>query len=349
MIEVKSLIRLDENSRIPKYQQIVNSIIEDIESSSLMVGDKIPSINEISEEHYLSRDTVEKAYNQLKAKKIIISVKGKGYYVAKNISTSKIRVLYLLNKLSNYKLKTYNSFIDSMGTDAIVDLNIYHCDPKLLKNILTENKGAYDYYVLMPHFKDGNNGHYNFDEEVMRCVKEIPSEKLVIMDNQIPELGGNVASIFQDFKKDIYNALLEGIFQIQQYDKLMLVYPNDNLYPYPKEIMKGFQQFCSDFDFDHEILDKVYPEMELRPKDAFIVIEENDLVNLVKQVREQQYEPGREIGIISYNDTPLKELLGITVISTDFKLMGETAAYMIKKNKKESVKNVFKFINRGSI
>lgn len=349
MIEVKPLIRLDENSRIPKYQQIVNSIIEDIESSSLLVGDKIPSINEISEEHYLSRDTVEKAYNQLKAKKIILSVKGKGYYVAKNISTSKVRVLYLLNKLSNYKLKTYNSFIDSMGTDAQVDLNIYHCDPKLLKNILTENIGAYDYYVLMLHFKDDNNGHYNFDAEVMQCVKEIPSEKLIIMDNQIPELGEKVASIFQDFEKDIYNALIEGIFQLQQYDKLMLVYPTDNLYPYPKEILKGFQQFCSDFDFDHEILDKVYPEMELRPKDAFIVIEENDLVNLVKQVREQHYKPGKEIGIISYNDTPLKELLGITVISTDFKLMGETAAYMIKKNKKESVKNVFKFINRGSI
>jgi DNA-binding LacI/PurR family transcriptional regulator len=89
--------------------------------------------------------------------------------------------------------------------------------------------------------------------------------------------------------------------------------------------------------------------MELRAKDAYIVIEENDLVNLVKQVREQNYELGKEIGIISYNDTPLKELLGITVVSTDFRLMGETAAYMIKKNKKESVKNVFKFINRGSV
>lgn len=349
MIEVKPLIRLDENSRIPKYQQIVNSIIGDIESRTLLVGDKIPSINEISEEHYLSRDTVEKAYNQLKTKKIILSVKGKGYYVAKNISTSKVRVLYLLNKLSNYKLKTYNSFIDSMGTDAQVDLNIYHCDPKLLKNILSENLGAYDYYVLMPHFKDDQNNHYNLDAEVMKCVKEIPSEKLIIMDNQIPELGEGIASIFQDFKNDIYNALIEGVFQLQQYEKLMLVYPNDILYPYPKEILTGFKQFCKDFEFDYEILDKVYPEMELRPKDAFIVIEENDLVNLVKQVREQLYEPGKEIGIISYNDTPLKELLGITVITTDFILMGETAAYMIKKNKKESVKNVFKFINRGSI
>ncbi|SHM57339.1 regulatory protein, gntR family [Cyclobacterium lianum] len=349
MNAVKTLVRLDENSRIPKYQQIVNSIIEDIENSHLLVGDKIPSINEISEEHYLSRDTVEKAYNQLKEKKIILSVKGKGYYVAKNISTSKLRVLFLLNKLSNYKLKTYNSFIDSMGADAQVDLNIYHCDPRMLQNILNENMGAYDYYVLMPHFKHEKHGHYNLDPEVMKCLKRIPDDKLIIMDNQIPELGEGISAIYQDFKNDIYNALCEGIFQLQHYEKLMLVYPLETVYPYPREILLGFKKFCQDFDFDFEVLETVYPEMELRPKDAFVVIEENDLVNLVKQVREQHYVLGKEIGIISYNDTPLKELLGITVISTDFKLMGETAAYMIKKNKKESVKNVFKFINRGSV
>lgn len=349
MIEVKTLIRLDENSRIPKYQQIVNSIIEDIEGCQLKVGDKIPSINEISEEHYLSRDTVEKAYNQLKEKKIIFSVKGKGYYVAKNISTSKVRILFLLNKLSNYKLKTYNSFINSMGADAQVDLNIYHCDPKLLMNILNENRGGYDYYVLMPHFKDESRGHYNLDAEVMTCLEKIPADKLIVMDNQIPQLGDKVSAIYQDFKNDIYNALCEAIFQLQHYEKLMLVYPTDTVYPYPREIMEGFKKFCRDFDFDFEILETVYAEMELRPKDAFIVIEENDLVNLVKQVREQSFELGEDIGIISYNDTPLKELLGITVISTDFRLMGETAAYMIKKNKKETVKNVFKFINRGSI
>ena len=53
--------------------------------------------------------------------------------------------------------------------------------------------------------------------------------------------------------------------------------------------------------------------------------------------------------MISYNETPLKELLGITVISTDFKAMGETAAYMVLKNKKEKVKNVFKYIERNSV
>jgi DNA-binding LacI/PurR family transcriptional regulator len=89
--------------------------------------------------------------------------------------------------------------------------------------------------------------------------------------------------------------------------------------------------------------------MELRTKDAYIIIEENDLVNLIKQMRDKKFALGEDIGVISYNDTPLKDLLGITVISTDFQVMGETAAYMILKKKKEEVKNVFRFINRHSI
>ena len=68
-----------------------------------------------------------------------------------------------------------------------------------------------------------------------------------------------------------------------------------------------------------------------------------------KQIREKNLKLGNDIGVISYNDTPLKELLGITVISTDFKAMGESAAYMVLKNKKEKVKNVFKYIERNSV
>jgi len=96
MIELQSIIRINPSSRIPKYQQIVNSIIEDIDKGILIIGDRIPSINDISEEFYLSRDTVEKAYNQLKKKKVIVPVKGKGYYVAQAVSQSQIKILFLL-------------------------------------------------------------------------------------------------------------------------------------------------------------------------------------------------------------------------------------------------------------
>lgn len=348
-IEQVHPIRIDSESRIPKYHQIVNSIIEDIEKGLLTVGQRIPSINEISEEYYLSRDTVEKAYNLLKEKQIIVSAKGKGYYVARTVLPSKLGVLFLMNKLSSYKLGIYNAFVKGLGTQAHVDLNVYHCDPKLFLNTLNENLGRYDYYVVMPHFKDQHMVHQNITHDVMDALRKIPEDKLMLLDNYLPQLKRNIASVYQDFKMDIYDSLYEGMDILRHYRKLILVYPRNTMYPYPIEIQQGFQKFCSDFDFDFEILNEVYNDMELQPKDAYIIIEENDLVNLIKQVRDRKLTLGKDIGVISYNDTPLKDLLGITVISTDFKVMGETAAYMILKKKKELVKNVFQFVHRNSI
>ncbi|MEJ1238674.1 GntR family transcriptional regulator [Chryseolinea sp. T2] len=342
-------IRIDRNSRIPRYRQIVNSIIDDIERGVLLVGQRVPSINEISEEYYLSRDTVEKAYNVLKERKIIVSAKGKGYYVARNVLPSKINVLFLFNKLSSYKLQIYNAMVTRLGQNAQVDLVVYHCDPRLLLNALRENSGRYDMYVVMPHFKDAALAHQSTDEEVIEELKKIPAEKLLILDNHIAALDEDVASVYQDFKMDIFEALQEGMERLRRYDKLILVYPTKSLYPYPQEILQGFQKFCTDFGFSFEVLNEIYADMELHVRDAYILIEESDLVNLVKQIRDRKMVAGKDIGVISYNDTPLKELLGITVISTDFETMGETAAYMILKRKKEVVKNVFRFINRDSI
>ena len=325
-------ININTDSRIPKYQQIVNSIIHDIEKGYLKVGQKIPSINEISEEHYLSRDTVEKAYNQLKVRKIITSTKGKGYYVARTDLISKINVLFMLNKLSSYKMRIYNSFVNSIGSNAHVDLQIYHCDPKIFLNLLEENLGKYDAYVVMSHFKDEQRSHLSITGDIMEALKKIPEDKLILMDNHLPELKGNFSAIYQDFKMDIYGALRDGVDILKKYNKLILVYPSQSLYPYPKEILKGFRKFCVEFELDFEILDKIYDDMDLQSKDAYVIIEEMDLVSLIKQARDKKFELGQDIGVISYNDTPLKDLLGITVISTDFKLMGDTAAYMLLKN-----------------
>lgn len=342
-------IDINTESRIPKYQQVVDSIIHDIEKGYLKVGQKIPSINEISEEYYLSRDTVEKAYNQLKGRKIITSTKGKGYYVARTDLISKLNVLFLLNKLSSYKMRIYNSFVNSMGANAHVDLQIYHCDPKIFLNVLEENLSKYDAYVVMAHFKDKQQHHISITDDILKALNKIPQYKLILMDNNLPELQGKFSAIYQDFKMDIYEALRDGLDTLKKYNKLILVYPSQSLYPYPKEILLGFRKFCVEFDLDFEILDEIYDDMELHQKDAYIIIEEMDLVSLIKQIRDKKFKLGHDIGVISYNDTPLKDLLGITVVSTDFKLMGETAAYMLLKGKKEKAKNAFRFINRNSI
>lgn len=342
-------IKINESSRIPKYRQIVDAIIENISNGNLKIDDKIPSINNFSEEYLLSRDTVEKAYQILKDRKVITSIRGKGYYITRTTLISKTNILFLINKLSSYKMQIYNSFINSIGANAHIDLHIYHCDTTLFLNLLEKNKNAYDFYIIMPHFKTDDLKHISYTDKVVEAINKIPKKKLILMDNNKLEIEGEVVQIYQDFENDIYDALTEGLSKIKRYARLILVYPENSVYPYPKRILHGFRKFCVEHNLSFEILDEVFEDMVLKKGDFFITIEENDLVNLVNQIRENEYSLGKEIGVISYNQTPLKELLGITVISTDFKQMGATAADMILNKKVGKVKNPFRFIDRNSI
>ena len=61
-------VKIDAESEIPKYKQVVDLFISDIQAGILKQGQRIPSINETSEELLLSRDTIEKAYVLMKKK-----------------------------------------------------------------------------------------------------------------------------------------------------------------------------------------------------------------------------------------------------------------------------------------
>ncbi|CAH1001863.1 hypothetical protein LEM8419_02771 [Neolewinella maritima] len=342
-------IAITEDSRVPKYRQIVNAIIDNISSGDLRIDDKIPSINALSEQFQLSRDTVEKAYNILKDRKVITSVKGKGFYVTRTKLIAKVNVLFLINKLSSYKMRIYNSFVKRMGANCHVDLHIYHCDESLFLNLMDKHCRAYDYFVIMPHFKTPGLQHVSATEEVIRSIDALPKNKLILVDNNLIKLEGEYAEVYQDFELDIYEALLRGLERIRHYKRAILVYPDRSVYPYPKRILHGFRRFCVEAKVPFEVIETIYEDTILQHGDLFITIEESDLVSLVKQVRDKEFVLGEEIGIISYNDTPLKDLLGITVISTDFDQMGQTTAELILEKRIDRVKNPFRLIERESL
>ena len=103
--------------------------------------------------------------------------------------------------------------------------------------------------------------------------------------------------------------------------------------------------------FKGEVLEEINETTDVHSKQAYIVIEESDLSNLIKKSRNNNLQIGKDVGIISYNDSPLKEILldGITVVTTDHNKMGETAARLILENSKEKIKNPFVLIRRGSL
>ncbi|MGH2645850.1 MAG: GntR family transcriptional regulator, partial [Chitinophagaceae bacterium] len=305
-------------------------------------GNQLPSINEMSEAYLLSRDTVEKAYKELRRQGIIEPVKGKGYFICRTDVDVPVRILLVFNKISNYKKQIYNAFVHTLGLYATVDLQIHHSNVQLFENLIASNAGKYDYYVIMPHF-------YEKQERVVKALHKIPADKLILLDKDLPDFKNKFASVFQDFENDIYEALDKALPQLRHYKHL--VYVNPNLTPYPDEIRKGFWRFCRMNDFDYSILEGIEPNTRIIPGDVFIVIEENDLTNLVKICKHKGLKVGKEIGIISYNETPLKEILldGITVISTDHEKMGETAAMLILGKKGGHIKNPFVLIRRKSL
>lgn len=336
----KDLLEIDEDSKIPKYQQLVDTIITNIELGIIKIGEKIPSINETSEEYYLSRDTVVKAYELLRRKSIITAVKGKGFYVTSTGGTKGRRILLLFNKLSDHKKTIFNSLVKAMPEDTTIDLQVHHSEAGVLEKIITENIGKYDHYVIMPHLKDET-------PNIKMVINKIPKDKLVLVNKDLDGIEGEYACVYEDFEMDIYHGLYSGIKEIRKFHKLYLVFPTKNYYC--SGIKKGFVRFCGAEDFQWEIINTVKPEV--KPGELYIVIEESDLVDLIKQTREKKLELGWDIGVISYNNSPFKEILagGISVLSTDFDKMGSTIAEMILNKQKVKIKNPFSFLVRDSI
>jgi len=335
-------LQIDTNSKIPVYIQIAESIMAAVRDGLLTRDQQIPSINELSEQYLLSRGTVEKAYKELRDKKVIISVKGKGYFINRTDIAIPLRVLLLFNKISNYKKQVYNAFVKTLGDNVFVDLHIHHHSVALFENLISNHLGDYDYYVIMPHF-------YEQPEKVLEILKKIPPAQLILLDKDAQELKGQYGIVFQNFEKDIYEALHEALPALKKYTSLVFV--NPGFTPYPPEIEKGFRYFCRMQDFNFSIIEGIEMHTPVTQGQAYIIIEETDLVNLVKICRNDQLKIGEDVGIVSYNETLLKEILldGITVISTDHEEMGAAAALMIKDKKLGRVKNPFRLILRNSL
>ena len=331
-------MQFDPENKIPKYKQIIHSIQTDIERGVLQKGTQLPSISELSVEYLLARDTVEKAYRALRNQGYITSVQGKGYYVQSG-NDKKAKVLLIFNKLSSYKKIIYYALVNALGDYADVDLEIHHYSVKRFKEIIEKNLGKYNHYVVMPHF------NLLEEEDYLTTLRNIPSSQLILLDKDVPEMLQPVSSIYQSFDKDIFVAL-EGANELMaKYKKLVLVFPPDE--NYPREIVQGFRNYCINYHKEFEVIENTRKE-SLEPGTGYVVLEENDLAELVKKTRSGGYEMGKEIGIISFNETTLKELLGITVITTDFDTMGRTAAEAILNKQNVKVKNPFYMIRRGS-
>lgn len=151
----------------------------------------------------------------------------------------------------------------------------------------------------------------------------------------------------QNFVKDIYNALQDGYNKLEKYKKIILIDPK---FKQPPGMKKGFIQFCKENSFTYEVVAD-FESQDMKAGDVFIIPNDRHLVMVIEHAKACQLKIGKDIGIISYNDTPLKKVLknGITTISTDFKAMGRLAAEMVMEQNYCNIENKTELIIRESL
>lgn len=336
---LNQIFKISSDSGIPKYRQMINSLLEAIEAGLIQKGDRLPSINVICKEFSLSRDTVLVAFNELKARGVISSVPGKGYYVESTITQFKHKVFLLFDELNAFKEVLYNSFLESLKGNALVDIYFHHFNRQVFKDLVEANNGAYTSYVIMPaKFNDAYS-----------ILKQLPQDKVYILDQTNATLVKHYPSVHQNFEKDMISALISGFEELKKYRKLFLVFPGGKE---PIGQMKGFQKFCDQYkdQWESEVIVSL-KDHSINKEEVYIVPSDKDLVSLVKTAKLEKLSLGNDLGIMSYNDTPLKEVVadGITTISTDFVRMGEVLADMILSKQNCQIENPSSLIRRKSL
>jgi DNA-binding transcriptional regulator YhcF (GntR family) len=336
------ILSIDEYSITPKYLQLSNAIIRAIESGDIVKDDMLPSINDLSFALDTSRNTIERVYKELKDKGIVSSVPGKGFFISNTDFQKPLKIFLLFNKLSAHKKIIYDAFVATIGEQATIDFYIYNNDFYFFKKIITESfLNDYAKYIIIPHFLDNST-------KAHEIINTIPKDKLILLDNLVPGVCGKFAAIYENFASDVYEALKKLLDTLTKYHTIKLIFP-DKTY-HSKEILKGFLNFCRQYAFEYTIIESLQTE-EIQAHTVYISLTEDDLVELIKKIISSGLKVAKDVGVISYNETALKEIIldGITTISTDFKLMGSKAAEFALSNCHEHFAVPFNVTLRNSL
>ncbi|RVT71991.1 GntR family transcriptional regulator [Flavobacterium sufflavum] len=338
----KDILSISDYSRVRKHRQIINSVLSATTIGSLKLNDKLPSVNELAIDCNISRDTVVRAYTFLKENDIIDSIPGKGYYIKSITNKYKPKVFLLLNSLSPQMKKIYDAFAEALQDRANIDVYIYQNDYNQFKNhILDNNTKEYTHYVLATNFED---------KDYIDFIKnEVAVDKLILLEGNSEQLGDEIACVYQNLESDFFQVLEELECYFRKYKGIKLVLPKNN--KIPNEIRDSLAKFCHQYHYKFRIVEDLNNE-KLERNTVYVNFDNDEsLVNLIKKINCTDFVLGKDIGLLSYDDNPLKELLagGITVISHVFEKIGYQLADTILNNESEQLLEPLNVIIRKSL
>lgn len=311
---------------LSKHEQIVNGIINSIDDGVVTKGSMLPSVNHMVEELGFARKTIVKAYSDLKSRGLIESKNRLGYFVASEQTEQELRVAVLLYAFHTFQEIFYNTFRKALGKKIQIDIFFHHNNVQVYEQILSSIIGQYGMYVIAPIHNDVSR----------QALSAIPTNRLLLVD-RYEFVGSEYSYIAQEFEDNTFQVLESMVDRVKDFDEFILFFKKGT--DYPVGTRKGFERFCEQHNLNSRI-EEAYVPGSLKPGDLFLTIGDTDLWNILRDCKEMNIEPGNQIGIISNNDSPVKEIIsgGITTYYSDFKEMAQqAAAFVFDRNKVQKI------------
>ena len=117
------MINIDARNSKPIYEQIIDSIKENVVRGIFAPGDRIPSIRELSKLITANPNTVSKAYLELERQKVIETVPGRGTFISARYkpSADEDRLYSVKTKLKGIAVEAHYLGLDKEGVKGMLE------------------------------------------------------------------------------------------------------------------------------------------------------------------------------------------------------------------------------------
>ncbi|MCC8423595.1 GntR family transcriptional regulator [Mucilaginibacter sp. UR6-11] len=143
------IVRIDENSVIPKYRQIADAILLGLEEGLIVKGDVLPSIHEFCVGLDVSKNSVERAYNTLKSQGVVGSIKGKGFFISGTQTQPLHKALVLLDQSQVHRINIA-ALSGIVSRETRLDFYNYSAN----SFVLPENVRDYEWLIILSNEQD---------------------------------------------------------------------------------------------------------------------------------------------------------------------------------------------------
>lgn len=146
---MESVYKINHDLDIPIYQQLVDAIRNAIKQGSLVSGQRLPTVQEMTRKLGIARGTVKRVYDELEREALIEKVQGRGTFVCYQPANSESRkeqsmaiIDTMLDKLENMGLSAaeINIFLnlklrERSEREAQVKVAVVECNPENLSQM----------------------------------------------------------------------------------------------------------------------------------------------------------------------------------------------------------------------